>query len=120
MRRCTGAVGIAFDDHLAIRIFLEVLRQFVDVDQAVGFQLGLVGGEQLVTEGHQGAAFGLLGVEAVLQLFDLLITGVQTGPLRRGVFQIGFSGAQGDGLLRHFNTPVGQVSQLINFEPRRY
>ncbi|MNV06856.1 hypothetical protein D3C71_972560 [compost metagenome] len=117
MRRRTGAVGIALDDYFAIRVLLKVLRQFVDVHQPVGFQLGLVGGEQHVTEGHQRTAIGLLGIEAVLQLFDLLIASIEArlGPLRGSVFQIGFSGAQGDGLLRHFNALVGQIGQLVHF-----
>ncbi|MNO99211.1 hypothetical protein D3C76_909770 [compost metagenome] len=49
-------------------------------------------------------------------MFDLLVAGVQTGlgPLRGSVFQVGFGGAQGDGLFRHFDTLVGQVGQLVD------
>ncbi|MNX85997.1 hypothetical protein D3C86_1178550 [compost metagenome] len=34
--------------------------------------------------------------------------------MRRGIFQTGLGGAQGNGLLGHFDTLVGQIGKLVN------
>src|ERR1019366_603706 len=57
-----GAVGVAFNQYLVLRVLLEKIGQLLHVAHTARFQLRLVGTEQYVAKCDHQAAFRFLGI----------------------------------------------------------